>query len=92
MNSYTGRSGTVSAAVAWYASHLSGFKHLHGMGSGRSQDAFYNAAGTLMVGITGKPGPEGQDTPVYSVTYPTIQPGVSEKVIAGLNTQKLVCP
>jgi hypothetical protein len=92
MNFYTGRSGTVSAAVAWYASHLSGFKHVHGIGSGRSQDTFYNAAGTLIVGITGKPGQEGQDTPVHSIIYGTIQPGVSDKVIAGMNIQKIVCP
>jgi hypothetical protein len=92
MNFYTGRSGTVLAAVTWYANHLSGFKHIHGFGSGRSQDTFYNAAGTLIVGITGRPGKEGQDTPVYSVIYGTIQPGVSDKVIAGMNVQKIVCP
>src|SRR5271165_2549957 len=46
MNFYTGRSGTVSAAITWYTSHLSGFKHVHGLGSGRSQDTFYNATGT----------------------------------------------
>jgi hypothetical protein len=92
MNFYTGRSGTVSGAVAWYASHLSGFKHVHGIGSDRSQDTFYNVTGTLIVGITGKPGKDGQDAEVYSVIYGTIQPGVSDKVIAGMNTQKIVCP
>jgi len=92
MNLYTGRSGTVSAAVTWYAKHLSGFKHVHGIGSGRSQDTFYNAAGTLIVGITGDPGQEGQDTKVHSVIYGTIQPGVSDKVIEGMNIQKVVCP
>jgi hypothetical protein len=91
MNIYMGRSGTVSAAISWYASHLSGYKHVHGMGSGRSQDTFYNAAGTLVVAITGDPGPAGQDTKVYSVLYGTIQPGVSDKVIAGMNIQKVVC-
>src|ERR1700753_1376173 len=49
MNMYSVRSGTVSAAVAWYASHLPGFKHVHGMGSGRSQDTFYDATGSLIV-------------------------------------------
>jgi hypothetical protein len=74
MNFHTGRSGTVSAAVTWYTSHLSGFKHVHGVGSGRSQDTFYNATGTLIVSITGMAGKEGQDTNVYSIIYGTIQP------------------
>jgi len=92
MNFYTGRSGTVSAAVTWYTNHLSGFKHVHGVGSDRSQDTFYNATGTLIVSITGMPGKEGQDTNVYSIIYGTIQPGVSDRIIAGMNMQKVVCP
>jgi hypothetical protein len=92
MNFYSGRSGTVSSAITWYTNHLSGFKHVHGVGSGRSQDTFYNATGTLIIGITGKPGKEGQDPDVYSVIYATIQPGVSDKVIAGMNIQQVVCP
>ncbi|HEY2683126.1 MAG TPA: hypothetical protein VGI93_06440 [Steroidobacteraceae bacterium] len=92
MNFYSARSGTVSAAVSWYAAHLSGFKHVHGMGSGRSQDTFYNAGGTLIVSITGEPSAEGQDTKVYSVIYGTIQPGVTDKVIAAMNSQTAACP
>jgi hypothetical protein len=92
MNFYTSLGGSVAAAITWYTSHLPGFKHVHGYGSGRSQDTFYNAYGTLTVSITGKPGKEGQDTNAYSVIYSTIQPGVSDKVIAGLNIQKVVCP
>jgi hypothetical protein len=88
---YTARSGMVSAAVSWYAAHLSGFKHVHGMGSGRSQDTFYNAGGTLIVSITGEPGAEGQDTKVQAVIYGTIQPGVTDKVITGMNSQTTVC-
>jgi hypothetical protein len=45
MNFYTPSSGKVDAAVAWYTSHLAGFKHTHGYGSGRSQDTFYNDRG-----------------------------------------------
>ncbi len=92
MNMYTGRSGNVSAAVSWYSTHLVGFKHVHGIGSGRSQDTFFNPTGTLIVGITGKPGPDGQDPQVASVIYGTIQPGVDEKVISGMNVQHVVCP
>jgi hypothetical protein len=92
MNFYTPSSGKVDAAVAWYTSHLAGFKHTHGYGSGRSQDTFYNAQGTLIVSITGSPAPEGQNTDVYSIIYGTITPGASDKAIAGMNVQKAVCP
>ena len=92
MNFYTALSGKVEAAVAWYGSHLKGFKHTHGYGSGRSQDTYYNAAGTLMVSITGNPSPDGQNAEVYSVIYGTIMPGASEKIIVGMNVQKVVCP
>jgi hypothetical protein len=92
MNFYTGASGKVDAAVAWYGSHLAGFKHTHGYGSGRSQDTYYNATGTLMVSITGIPAQEGENTRVYSVIYSAIMPGVSERAIVGMNIQKVVCP
>jgi len=91
MNFYAGVSGKVDAAIAWYSAHLQGFQHVHGYGFGRSQDTFYNAPGTLIVSITGKPAAEGQNTDVYSITYGTIQPGVSSKVIGGMNSQKVVC-
>lgn len=92
MNFYTRVSGKVDAAISWYSAHLQGFQHTHGYGSGRSQDTFYNATGTLIVSITGMPAAEGQNTEVYSVIYGTIQPGVSSKVMAGMNVQKVVCP
>jgi hypothetical protein len=53
---YSNVSGKVDVTVAWYATRLSGFRKTYGYGSGRSQDSFYNADGTLMVSITGKPG------------------------------------
>ena len=92
MNFYTPLGGNVAAAIAWYTSHLAEFEHVHGYASGRSQDTFYNASGTLTVSITGNPGKEGQDTHLYSVIYATIQPGVDAKVIAGMNIQKIACP
>jgi hypothetical protein len=89
---YPARRGTVSAAVAWYAAHLRGFRHTHGIDVGRSQDTFYNATGTLTVSITGEPRQEGHDANVYSVIYLTIQPGVSAALIEGLNLEKFECP
>lgn len=84
--------GKVRAAVAWYATHFSGFKHTHGYGSGRSQDTFYSATGTLIVSITGSPAGDGENTLVYSIIYGTIQPGVSDKIIAGMNIQSITWP
>jgi hypothetical protein len=91
MNFYTPSSGKVDAAIAWYSDSLKGFKHTHGYGSGRSQDTFYNAAGTLIVSITGFAAAPGQNTSVYSVIYATIQPAVAEKVIIGMNIQRVDC-
>ena len=91
MNFYTARRGKVDATVAWYGSRLAGFKHTHGYGSGRSQDTFYNATGTLIVSITGDPAQDGQNAGVYSVIYGTVMPGASERVIVGMNVQKVAC-
>ena len=92
MNFYSDVKGKVDAAVAWYSTHLKGFQRTHGYASGRSQDTFYNADGTQIVSISGSPAAEGQNAEVYSIIYGKIEPGVSGKVIAGLNVQKMVCP
>lgn len=91
MNSYTSRSGKIDAAVAWYASHLSGFKHTHGYASGQHHDTFYNSAGTLFITITGNAAKQSENTDVYSVTYGTLQPGASEKVLMGMNVANIDC-
>jgi hypothetical protein len=81
-----------SATISWYAAHLSGFKKVHGYGMNRSQDAFYNSDGTMLVGITGSPAPDGQDSEGHGVVYMRAQPGLSEKTIASLGQGKTVCP
>ncbi len=82
----------VDATLAWYAARLSGFKKTHAYANGRSQDTFYNADGTVIVGITGDPGKEGENTDTYAIVYAKFQPGLSEKTIVSMNTQKIVCP
>lgn len=82
----------VSSVVAWYGSHLPGFKMTHAYASGRSDDTFYNSAGTLFVLVMGNPAQDGVDLGTYSVTYYRVQPGLSEKSIIGLNRQQRVCP
>jgi hypothetical protein len=89
---FTPSGGKVDAALAWYAAHLNAFKRTHGYWSGRSQDTFYNAAGTLIVSVTGMPAKEGMIADVYSVLYARIQPGLAEKTILSLNAPKVVCP
>ncbi|HEV2401466.1 MAG TPA: hypothetical protein VGS27_31310 [Candidatus Sulfotelmatobacter sp.] len=81
----------VDAAVAWYSSHLSGFKKVSGYESGRSQTAFYNLDRTLLVIVTGNPGASGENTGAYSVAYQRYQPGLSEKTVASLTQGKIVC-
>ncbi|HEY3731049.1 MAG TPA: hypothetical protein VGL28_07280 [Steroidobacteraceae bacterium] len=80
-----------STAIAWYGAHLKGFKHLHGYGAGRTQDAFLSADGMLYVGITGSPGKDGADSEAYAILYGTFKPAVSEKVLLGMLTQRGGC-
>ena len=81
----------VGAAVAWYSSHLSGFKKVGGYESKRSQTAFHNADGTIVIIVTGDSGAEGENTAAYSVAYERYQPGISEKTITSLTQAKIVC-
>jgi hypothetical protein len=78
----------VGAAVAWYSSHLSGYKKISGHESNSSQTAFYNSDGTIVIIVTGD---VGEDTAARSVTYERYQPGISEKTIAALTQGKMVC-
>ncbi len=82
----------VDAAVAWYSSHLSGFKKVSGYESERSQIAFYNSDRTILIIITGDKGAKGENTDAYSVAYERYQPGLSEKTIDSLTQGKIVCP
>ena len=79
----------MDAAAAWYASHLSGFKKIQGYEDGRSQIAFYNADGTLVILLTGQVGAQGENTDAYTVAYERYQPGLSEKTITRLNARKI---
>jgi hypothetical protein len=83
--------GKVSATIAWYGAHLSGFHKAHAYADGRPHDMFYSADGTLIVSITGERGKDGDDTDAYSVSYLRFQPGLSEKTIPGMNQQRIVC-
>lgn len=82
----------VSATLAWYDAHLSGFKKAHAYAAGRTQDTFYKADGTVLVSVTGSVGKEGENTDTYSVLYARLQPGLPEKTIISLNQQSVVCP
>ncbi len=81
----------VDAAVAWYSSHLSGFKKVSGYESQRSQTAFYNSDGTIVVIVTGDSGAQGENANAYVVAYERYQPGISEKTINSLTHGKIVC-
>jgi len=81
----------IDAAVAWYTSHLSGFKMVRGYESGRTQIAFSNSDGTVVLFITGDKAAEGQNADAYSVAYERYQPGLSEKTIASVTHGKILC-
>jgi hypothetical protein len=48
-NFYSLHNIKVGAVVTWYSSHLSGFKKVSGYESERSQTAFYNSDGTIVI-------------------------------------------
>jgi len=79
------------ATTAWYSSHLSGFKKVSGYASQRSQTAFYNSDGTIVVIVTGDRGAQGENTSAYAVAYERYQPGISEKTITALTRGDMVC-
>jgi len=81
----------MEAAAAWYASHLSGYKKVQGYANGRSQIAFYNSDGTIVVFLIGQLGAQGENADAFSVTYERSQPGLSEKTITNLTQGKIVC-
>lgn len=90
-NFYLVFNSKVDATVAWYAAHLPGFKRTHGYAANRSQDTFYKSDGSVLVGVTGTQGKDGENTDAYSVVYIRLQPPASEKTIIGMNLQKVVC-
>lgn len=81
----------VDTTVAWYASHLSGFKKVQGYESKRAQIVFYNPDRTILVIVTGDLGDEGENTNAYSVAYERYQPGLSEKTVTALTQGKIIC-
>ncbi len=81
----------VDATVAWYSSHLTGFKKVSGFESQRSQTAFYKSDGTIVVIVTGDSGAQPENTNAYSVAYERYQPGLSERTITSLTQGKIVC-
>jgi hypothetical protein len=88
---YTVSGFKTSTVIAWYSAHLKGFRHLHGYGAGRTQDIFVNADGSMLVAVTGSPGPDGVDSNAYAVSYATLKPGLSEKTLTGMLSQHITC-
>lgn len=82
----------VDAVVEWYSSHLSAFKKSRGYDNVRSQTAFYNSDGTIVIFVTGTHGPNGQNTDAYSVAYDRFQPGLAEKTLASVTQGNTICP
>jgi hypothetical protein len=91
MDFYSPNDIKVDATVVWYAAQLHGFKKTHGWNNKRSQDTFYKPDGTMTVSITGEPGSDGENTNVHGIVYGKFDPALTEKIILGMNTQKIVC-
>lgn len=75
-------------ALAWYTSHLAGFKKVEA--SGHPQTIFYNPDGTIVVIVDSQKVTDGE-TKVSSAAYERYQPGLSEKTIEGLAQGRIDC-
>jgi hypothetical protein len=88
---YTIVDAKLNTTTAWYIAHLLGFHNVHQYVDNRSQDKFYNDAGTLMVLVLGAIGKEGESVDAYGVTYYSFQPGLPAKASASFGQHKMVC-
>lgn len=91
-NSFSAHNVTLNDVIAWYSSHLSGFKKTQGHEFKSSQTAFYNSDGSLVVLVTAESGPQNENTKTHGVAYERYQPGLSERTIMGLTQGRIVCP
>ncbi|HLV86430.1 MAG TPA: hypothetical protein VKV39_05590 [Candidatus Sulfotelmatobacter sp.] len=81
-----------SEVIAWYASHLSGFKMIQSQEGKSPQRAFYNSDGTTVIFVTAKSSRQDENTKTQGIAYERYQPGLSEKTITNLMQGKIVCP
>ncbi len=79
----------LSDALAWYASHLAGYKKVESSNHGLT--VFYNADGTIVVIVRAESGTADGVAKTSSVAYERYQPGISEKTITGMTQNKMVC-
>lgn len=96
-NLYTPVNDKKNVVIQWYASQLKGFRRYHGIGNDRTQDTFFNAAGTLGVTITGTaihinvPGVTPDSTDVFGVSYARFTPGLPPAAMQSIDTDHQVC-
>ncbi|HEY2712750.1 MAG TPA: hypothetical protein VGI60_09575 [Chthoniobacterales bacterium] len=91
-NFYSVYDAKIDATLAWCVAHFQGFKQVHGYSDGRSQNAFYNSDGTILVSVTGSVAKEGENTATVSISYKKFNPGLSQTTILGMKDRKIVCP
>jgi hypothetical protein len=79
---------TFADAIAWYGSHLSGFKKAEF--SNHEQIIFYSADGTNLV-IVNSQKTKDEEPKTSSVAYELYQPGLEEKAIVSMSQGHIVC-
>jgi hypothetical protein len=76
-------------AIAWYTSHLSGFRRVET--ANHAQTFFYNSDGTILVIVTSEKGAADGVALARAAAYERYQPGISEKTITGMTQNQIVC-
>jgi hypothetical protein len=90
-NLYAVFDSKLADSVAWYTAHLPGFHKTHAYIDNRSQDKFYNDAGTEVVSVLGEVGKDGENVGTHTVTYYLFQPGLSSRTIITFGQHKMAC-
>ena len=90
-NMYSLNGIKMNATAAWFGAKLPGFKKSEVWTNGKTAISFNKPDGTVMVSLTGRNAPKGQDADVFGITYVKFTPALSEKSIAGFAVQNIVC-
>jgi hypothetical protein len=78
---------TAADVTAWYKAHLPGFHYFHALWIGHPQELFYSPDGTKGVDITGN----SNSAKVYSISYLSIQPGLTEHEMQAFSPSNASC-
>ncbi len=82
-----GLNDTSAKSAAWYKAYLPGYHYFHQIWIGHPQELFYSPDGTKGVNIVGN----SNDDKILSISYLSIQPGLTEHEMAAFSPTHASC-